>query len=322
MTKTVLTTFLVLIFLTACGQQKIENKLTKEHQSVKGTKVSLIPPKGFKEVDGLSGFFDLEQNSNVQVLILPMSYSETIAEYNKDTLLAFGFKISKEEKLTINGLPAIFITGVGIRDPKKTYVNFMLILSTYSDTETIVMNGLCPESLKGMSDEIKKSMLSVYYDIDKKLNPFDVVDYTIDVSATKLQFGMSSNANIVMFTVDGKFPTDSDDKTSLMITKTAYLSETETSDALLRLEALETLRKAAENIEYEHINEIVIDGLSGYEIYSKGKNKYSNSDETEYFYQVMLFGDGFRYLFLGITNDTTNKSLETLKKVVMTFKRK
>ena len=50
MTRTILTTFLLFIGLTTFGQKKIDNKLTEEYQNIKGTKISLIPPKGFTEV--------------------------------------------------------------------------------------------------------------------------------------------------------------------------------------------------------------------------------------------------------------------------------
>ena len=70
----------------------------------------------------------------------------------------------------------------------------------------------------------------------------------------------------------------------------------------------------------EYTNEIKIDGVSGYEIYAKGKSK--NSSEIENIYQIILFSDNLYYILFGSTNDETNKSIEEIKIAVKTFKRK
>jgi hypothetical protein len=72
------------------------------------------------------------------------------------------------------------------------------------------------------------------------------------------------------------------------------------------------------NIEYT--KEITVDGVSGYEIYANGKSK--KTGEKEKVYQVILFSDKLYYIFFGTTNDETDKSIEEIKKAVMTFKRK
>jgi hypothetical protein len=313
MTKTILTTFLLSICLTTFGQKRIDNKLTEEHQNIKGTKISLIPPKGFTDGLNFLGLQQTESGSSIMILDIPGPYSETSAGINKENLSSKGVELSKIENLTINGLPAIFVTGTQ-NAYGNIYTKFILVFGT--DSETIMINGVYPENLKKVGDEIKKSMLTVFYEADKKINPFDALDYTLDVSETKLKFGKSMS-NSLIFSVDGQVPTSSSDKTNLIVAKS--FSQITTEDKkLFCINRLKQTPIEIKNIEYT--NEITIDGVSGYEIYAKGKSK--KSGETENIYQVILFSDKLYYILFGTTNDETDKSIEEIKKAVKTFKRK
>ncbi|MBI1316853.1 hypothetical protein GC167_08370 [bacterium] len=229
-------------------------------------------------------------------------------------MLSKGVEVKKIENLTINSLPAIFVTGT--QNPYgNIYTKCIFLFGT--DTETIMINGVYPENLKKVGDEIKKSMLTVFYEADKKINPFEALDYSIDISETKLKFGKSMS-NSLTFSVDGQVPTTSSDKTNLVVAKS--FSQITTEDK--KLFCINRLRQTPieiENIEYT--NEItIIDGISGYEIYAKGKSK--KTDETENIYQVILFSDKLYYILFGTTNDESDKSIEEIKKAVKTFKRK
>jgi hypothetical protein len=313
MTRKILTAFLVFISLTVWGQKKIENKLTDEHQNIKGTKVSIIPPKGFTDGLNFLGLQQTESGSSIMILDIPGPYSETSKGITKENMLSKGIEVKKIETLTINGLPAIFATGTQ-NAYGNIYTKFIFVFGT--DNETIMINGVYPENLKKVGDEIKKSMLTVFYEADKKINPFEALDYTIDISETKLKFGKSMS-NSLIFSVDGQVPTASSDKTNLIVAKS--FSQITTEDKkLFCINRLKQTPIEIENIEYT--NEITIDGILGYEIYAKGKNKKSN--ETENIYQVILFSDKLYYILFGTTNDETDKSINEIKKAVITFKRK
>lgn len=313
MIEKILIPILVFISLTVWGQRKIENKLTNEHQNIKGTKVSLIPPKEFTDGLNFLGLQQAESGSSIMILDIPGPYSETAKGITEENMLSKGVEVKKIENLTINQLPAIFVTGTQ-NAYGNIYTKYILIIGT--EKETIMINGVYPENLKKVGAEIKKSILTVFYETDKKINPFETLDYTIDVSETKLKFGKSMS-NSLMFSVDGQVPTVSNDKTHLIVAKS--FSQITTEDKkLFCINRLKQTPIEVENIEYT--NEITIDGISGYEIFAKGKNK--KLGETENIYQVILFSDKLYYIFFGTTNDESNKSIEEIKKVVKTFKRK
>jgi hypothetical protein len=313
MTRKILTTFLVFISLTLLGQKKIENKLTNEHQNIKGTKISLVPPKGFTEGLNFLGLQQTESGSSIMILDIPGPYSETSKGITKENMVSKGVEVKKIENLTINSLPAILVTGTQ-NAYGNIYTKYIFVFGT--DTETIMINGVYPENLKKVGDEIKKSILTVFYEVDKKINPFESLDYTIDVSETKLKFGKSMS-NSLIFSVDGQVPTTSSDKTNLIVAKS--FSQITTEDK--KLFCINRLKQTPiEIMNIENTNETTIDGVSGYEIYAKGKSK--KTGETENIYQVILFSDKLCYILFGTTNDETEKSIEEIKKAVKTFKRK
>ena len=313
MTRIFLTTLLICISLTVWGQKKIENKLTEHHQNIKGTKVSLIAPNGFTDGLNFLGLQQTESGSSIMILDIPGPYSETSKGITKENMLSKGVEVSKIENLTINGLPAMFVTGTQ-NAYGNIYTKYIFVFG--SENETIMINGVYPENLNKIGDEVKKSMLTVYYEADMNIDAFGNLDYSIDVTETKLKFGKSMS-NSLIFSVDGQVPTSSSDKTNLIVAK-SFSPVTQEDKKLFVINRLKQTPIEIDNIEYT--NEISIDGIYGYEIYAKGKSR--KTGEIENIYQVILFSDKLYYIFFGTTNDQTEKSIEEIKKAVKTFKRK
>lgn len=313
MTKTILTTFLLFTCLTLAGQKKIENNLTPQHRNIPGTGVSLIPPEGFSDGQNFVGLQQRETASSIMVTELPVSYTEIAAGITRPNLLSKGVVLKKLKTLTINKLPATLITGKQ-NAYGSIFIKYILIVGT--DSSTVMINGVYPEKLKKTGAGIKKSMLTTVYEEGKKADPLDALDYTIDVSGTRLRMGAVIQ-NSLIFSVDGQVPTASDDKTALIIAKS--FAEMVIQDKKRFCE--NRLKQLPDPIEQiESTNEIVIDGISGYEIYAKGKTK--NSGETQSIYQVILFSDNLYYVLIGITNDKSGESIAEIKKAVQTFRRK
>jgi hypothetical protein len=304
---------LVFMSLTVFGQRIIENKLTEAHQNIKGTKISLIPPDGFTDAQNFLGLQQAEMRSSILVLDIPGPYTEVSKGITKKNLQSKGVEMQSIENLTINSLPAIFVTGTQ-KASGTQYTKYILVFGT--ESETIMINGVHPDDLKLVGEQIRNAMRSVYYEADKKLNPFAALDYTIDVSQTKLKFGKSMS-NSLIFTVDGQVPTASSDKTNLIVVKS--FSQINSDDK--KLFCINRLKQTPIDIySIVYTKEITIDGMSGYEIYAKGSNDDTN--ETENIYQVILFNDKLYYMLFGTTNDQTDQSIEEIKKAIMTFRRK
>jgi hypothetical protein len=276
------------ITLVAFGQRQIETQLTPSHQAIAGTKVSLIPPKGFTKAENFQGLQQTETQSSIMVVTIPGPVAEILAGMTPENLSRQGVLASSIDSLQINGLPAKLIRGTqsvqGITFGKR-----VLILG--NETESILLNAAFPESLQETGEEIEQSLLGLYYEAGKVIDPMAALDYSMDVSATKLKFG-TAMGNSLIFTVDGKVPTASPDQTSLIVAQSFAESNPEDKKQF----AINRLMQTPLQIQsMEDVQEIRIDGLEGYEIYAIGQN--AKTGEKEYLYQVMLFTDRIYYIF-------------------------
>ncbi len=278
-----------------------------------GTKISLIPPDGFIKATNFLGFQQSQSGSTIMVLDIPGPFSETSKGMTKERFLSQGVEVKNVEKLTLNNLPAILVTGEQ-NAYGNVYTKFVLCFGT--EKETILINGATPNNLKEISSSVKNSILTSYYEADKRINPFDVVDYSIDYSKSKIQFAKSVS-NSLIFTTDGIIPTKSSDKTSLIIAKS--FSKTSIEDR--KLFCLNRLKQLPIEItKTDSVIETSIDGVSGFEIIATGKDKKTGSKEKVC--QVILFSDDLYYILYGSTNQDYDNNIKEIKKVIATFKRK
>lgn len=313
MKQILLFTFSLLTFYTTFGQTKKTNTLTAEHINIEGTKISLIPPDGFIKATNFLGLQQNQSGSTIMVLDIPGPFSETSKGLTKEGFLSQGVEVTEIENLTLNNLPAILVTGEQ-NAYGNIYTKYVLCFGT--ETETIMINCAIPNNLNEIANAVKNSILSSFYEVDKKINPFEIVDYSIDLTKSKLQFAKSAS-NSLIFTTDGIIPTKSTDKTSLIIAKS--FSKTDIEDR--KLFCLNRLKQLPVEItKIETTTEISIDGILGYEIIASAKDKKTSANEKVC--QVILFSDNLYYILFGSTNIDYENNISEIKNVIKTFKRK
>lgn len=307
-------TVLLLSFSLIFSQSNISNDLTAEHKLILGTKISLIPPKGFETASKFLGLQEDESGSTIMIVDIPGPFAEISKGLTKDALLTQGVQAKEIENIKINNIPALFISGEQMAYG-NLYVKYVLIIGT--DKETIMINGVVPSELADeMGKEVKNSILTSYYDIDKKINPFEIVDYELDLTSSKLIYA-NKVSNGLIFTKDGLVPPKLTDKTYLIIAKSFSLVNIEDKKtfSINRLQEL-----PVGNIEMQTIKELVINGMTGFEITAEGKGK--KTEEHLKIYQAVLFTDDSYYIFYGSTNQDYDTNIEEIRNLVTTFKRK
>ncbi len=306
---------LLLLFCSSIvySQTTITNKSTKGHHLVRGTKIRLIPPKGFTNAPNFLGFEHNPSNSTIMVLDIPGSFATTSKGITKEKLLANGVDATLIEKLTFNGMPALFVTG----EQQSGGVRFTKYVLTFgTDKETYMINGVVPKNNPGLAKEVKKSLQSAVYDQSVTINPFESIDYTIDPAKGNLKYA-NRIATSLVFTADGEFPTKSPEKSSFLAAKTftKIAAEDRTTFFMNRLKQYPvTIEKT------EAPTPLTINGLEGFEIIVDAKEKATGRPKKVY--QVVLFGNTFAYIFYASTTDKTDKTLTNFKNVVKTFRRK
>lgn len=312
MIRIILPVICALLFSSAFGQTAIVNTLTADHVYVPGTKISIIPPKDFIKAGDFVGFQQNGTGSSIMVTQIGGAFSEIKAGLTKEALLTKGVVVQTTDSITINKMPGTFMTGLQtIRG--MTYVKYMLAFGT--EKETVFINGVFPDGMQELGPGIKAALLSAFYDADKKVNPLDAVDFEVNVSKTKLVLAKGMPGSLV-YSMDGLVPTKSKDETTFSVTKS--ISQVNVSDK--KLFALNRLKQMPMKIEkIDSTTAITIDGISGYE--SIATMRTSNGQERKV-YQVILFSDHSYYILFGTTNDLTAASIEQLRLVAKTFKRK
>lgn len=313
MKKIIIISCLLMKISFVFSQNSIKNEITNNHLNVSGTKISLIPPQGFTKAQNFVGFQQDESGSTIMLMDIPGPFSEVSKGMTKENFLSKGVEVKSIEEYILNGKKGLFLTGEQ-NAYGKIFSKFVFVFGT--ENETIMINGAFPNNLMEIGKEIKTSILSTFYDENKKINPFDNVDFEIDTNGTNLIFAKSMS-NMLTYNTDGLLPTKSKNNTSLIVGKA--LSNVEVEDT--KLYAINRLKKMPfEIVKIENTNEITIDNVSGYEITAIAIDKKTGLEEKVY--QVMLFSDNLYYILLGKTNNNFEQNVSEIKKIVKTFKRK
>lgn len=318
MRTTLLFTLLVLTFCSY-GQPKnnseIQNELTPEHINVKGTKISIIPPEGWTVANNFNGFQQMGSSSSLMVVEIFGPYSEVSKGLTEEGLKTQGVILDKKRSITINGYSAEYITAKQFA--YETMFGKYILVFGNEHTSFIISGNFPIDFEKKIGKEIEKSILSVVFEPNKEIDPLSSVNYEIDVSNSKFKFAkMMSNS--LLYNVDGKVPTESTDKTTLMVGNSLGKIEIEDKKqfSINRIKQFPSIK----NVESKEIKSVTIDDVSGYEIIAYGKDE--KTDSAEMIYQIILFNDNEYYLIVGIANDNFEENTVIFRNISKTFTRR
>lgn len=309
------TLLLALIFSSlsffALGQKSITTVLSPSHQAISGTKVSLIVPEGFTQADNFPGLQQTETSSSIMVVSIPGPVSQMLTALTPEALATQGITTSWIEPLLINGLSAMLIRGTqtaqGISFGKR-----ILILG--NESETLMLNSNFPEEAAESGEKIEQALFTVYYEAGKSIDPLAEMNWEVEVTGSRLQFGKAIG-NTLLFTVDGKVPTASEDKSSLIIGQS--ISDSNPADK--RNFAINRVLQTPYQIESpEYVRDITVDGMEGVELYAIGKD--SKTNQPAYVYQLILFDGKGYFLLIGTSN--LSEAMGEIQQVAKTFRRK
>jgi hypothetical protein len=315
MTKLLLTQIGLFTIILTFGQGEINNTKTDKHKQIAGTKFFLIPPTGFIPATNFQGFQQMNSGASILVMEIPGPFTESTKGFNEQGLKTQGVVLKKKEEMKVNGTQGLFLT----TEQFAYGTNYSKYILVFGDSKaTYMVNGTFPKEVTELDKDIRESMLSVVYESGLTVDPLSTVSFTVDTENTKLKFGKSMTG-MLLYTVDGKVPTESTDKTSFIVGLS--LANVQTVDKkLTAINRIKRMPYSDLKIDENKIHEIEIDGISGYEIVGEGLDKSNGTKELVY--QVMLFTDNGYYIIVGTTKNEFEQNLELFKKVARTLKRK
>lgn len=314
MTKLLLTLIGLFTLSFTFGQKEINNTRTDNHKQINGTKFFLIPPTGFKNATSFQGFQQNNSGASLLVMELPGSFSESTEKFNEQGLKTQGVILKQKEDIKVNGNQGLFLTAEQFAHG-TLFQKYVLV---FGDSKTTYMiNGTFPKEVTELDKEVRESMFSVVYASELTVDPLSAISFSIDTENTKFKFGKSITGTL-LYTVDGKVPTESNDKTTFIV----GLSLANVHGIDKKLTAITRFKRMPYTdlkLDENAIEGIEIDGLSGYEIVGEGFDSLNGAKEL--IYQVMLFSENGYYIIVGTTKNDFETNLDLFKKVAKTFKR-
>lgn len=231
--------------------------------NVPGTKVSIVPPKGFTKTEGFAGF---QKGDSSYVIVMTMegsSYCHHEGENMKAEIEKKGIKILTYETMMQDGYEAAWFEIEGENKLRKC--QFVFGDSTF----TVLMTIFCPENDRSTYQAIKKSLSSVTYQKDKVMNPLAETFFILDDSVTRLKFTRFM-ANFYMYTLNGEKEPKKDAPMLMVIPLSGYSGD---ADILVKA-LLEKLGKQG-IVSLHEVSRSTkkVNGYNALEVLLEGKGK-------------------------------------------------
>lgn len=290
-------TVLVLI-LTFIAQLANSQTLT----SITGTKCSLVPPIGFEVAKNFSGFQEVTSGASIMITEMPGPYLTIANGFTAEALASRGMKLLNKQTIFFQSDSATYIE---LSQPANGTVYFKQMLIFGDASNTVLVNGIYPESSKTIAANIKESILSTVYDANKKEDPLEAASFSIDTKGTAFKAVKYASGSLI-FSIDGKIPTS---KPTFIVGNS--IAKVATTDRKKYTE--ERLKKLprGEFIDIKQMNEIRIQQMDGYEIVAEGMNK---EGFPTLLYLVMVFNNtGDYYIMLGESTEDFEKYTSLFK---------
>jgi hypothetical protein len=284
---------------------------TTKYVKIPGTKCSLVPPAGFVAATNFSGFQEPETGSSIMINQLPAPYQTVVDGFTAEALKARGMTLVSKQAIDFNKSKATLIN----LTQAANGANYLKQILVFGDSkETVLVNGIYPESARINEAKIKEALLSTVYDPAQDDDLAAAAAFSIDTRNTEFKIVKFISGSL-LYSTDGQIPTE---KPTLIVGgstgKVAAGQQKQYAE-----DRIKKLPRGEFNLIKE-VKEVTIDNLKGYEIVAEGKSK---DDKTELVYQVMLFNDkGEYYIILGQAKEDREKNLATYRTIAGTFKRK
>jgi hypothetical protein len=299
---------LVLILKMGLGQ-KI-NDLTKksdQHELIKGTNISLVPPVGFKESASFKGFQDpTNPYSMVMVMEIPGPFNAISAGFESDKMITKGMVLTSKKEIKVNNFKG-YLVGLTQKSGGLNYAKHIVIYGDSSNTA--IINGVYLADSTDLGNRILASLKTIFIDDAIEKNPREELDYIIDESDTDFVYNaVIGNATmfiykkphneIISYFVDASFAASkATDKKQFCINRLAQYDQ------------------KYQFIKAKGINEISIAGMKGYELYGQ-----SLTDKNEQIFQTIVFDeDDYYYIFCGIYPINKPELIQQFKKINSTL---
>jgi len=270
-----------LISLNSCGFSQ------KDYTHIPRTRVSITIPEGYKIMNANTG---LLKNSYEFINIMDLvggNFYTNAKDFNKRSYEQGGIKVYEYFDTIVSGFPAKMMLS-NTDDKNLNGISLVFGDTTFS---TMIMS-VHKSSNKQLEDEIKEALLTIKYNKNIVIDPFEDVKFTVDTTSTVYKL-LTYSGNMYIFTPYGK--DNNEDKSMVSIIPTLY-------DKTASLRQMSQLS----------FNGFVKHGMYGFVADSTDIYKINDTDallktgdfyagtDRMYFYQLILAKDDYSLIVFGM----------------------
>jgi hypothetical protein len=305
----------LLLSLTACGQTStnkinddIKNAKTSKHINIPGTRLYIIPPPNFKVA---STFIGLQKGETSMFNIYDLvggNINTNAATFSKAEFERRGAKVFDFKEIKVNSFPAKYIHMQGDATAKAYSIVFG------DTTFTTMVMSIYPVADEKTGNEIINSLNTIYYDKNKKIDPFETANFSLDDKVSKFKF-FQYNANLYIYSIDGI--ENKEDKDAPMVLVSQFPKDnTMTAKSIAEIMVNKAQQYGLTNPE---LRNTTTDRINGYETYQTEVYGQMQGKNSLLFYCVVTKGDK-AIVIQGISKKDTESSLQEFKKMAQTVK--
>jgi len=322
-TSIYLTILLHLPLIASSQVYIIDNIKTSDHIEIPGTKYIIIKPdESFYIAQDYTGLQNADLEAGMNITELPIPFDTVLPFFSKDIPPKNGKLIFEKDFIMNEYTVKLYKTEVihksaidKISNPDAEGDPRVLWLMIYGDENLcITISATYPSSMDSvLSDKFNNSLLSFLYLKDKDVDPLDGLTFSINTENSPLRFASVLMQTGAVFSIDGKFPSQSPDRTTYMI----FVMPFDVDQEEQREKAIRTVQKPSqENIEIREVKSVNIDRLNGYEVVGYERNE---NGEFTMNYSVTLFDTKRHFIIKGISKIEIEDRLEMFRRISRTF---
>lgn len=186
----------------------------ENYTKVPRTRVSMIIPDGYSIMTNNTG---LQKDVNQAIMIMDLvggNYYTNAKDFQKSTFEQQGLAVYEFEDTKVSGYPAKFMIS-GTDDWRLNALTMVFGDSTFSTMITSVHYA----NDNRLQNSLKDALLSVRYDKEVTIDPFEGIRFSVDTVSTRFKFSLFSS-NMYVFTPGGD--NEPEDKSMVMLTPTLF----------------------------------------------------------------------------------------------------
>jgi hypothetical protein len=246
---------------------------------------------------------------------MPAPYTQIASGLNAANLKTRGMTLLKKQSISIDGYSGQLLQVTQVANLIE-FVRWLVVFG--NETETVIIAASLPKNLQSsLSLPLKSSILSARWQKNKVLDPLADINFAVE-SKPSLKFTLRVQ-NSLLYTRDGVIPTKSPESPIFIVAQA--ISKIRVKDRKQFSENRLAQTAQIENLSIDTSSAIGINGLSGYEIIAKARDRDTNTPLTVY--QVMLFEEDSYYIIQGIVGEKLKAEyLNDFQAMARSFKRK